>query len=1022
MRGLVNPKIVALASLGGFLLSGIGASLTWAEDEVEEISVVGSRGHERSAADLAVPVDVLDSSELTRQGDSRMDSMLSRIVPSLNVSQEPISDAATLVRPAQMRGLSPDSTLVLVNGKRRHRSSIISFLVAGGSEGAHAPDLSAIPAIALNRVEVLRDGAAAQYGSDAVAGILNFVLKEEAEGGSLEARWGQYYQGDGESFTVSGNLGLPLTENGFLNVSGEFSEADPTSRSVQRNDANALIEAGNSHVRTPAAQVWGAPEIDDNYKLFANAGIALGDSHEAYTFGSYAERTVEGGFYYRHPHKRGGIFEYPDSNLSRLNEKLKKEGKDPLPPRKVLVISHRDPGRTNQGELRSDFSDEVKSELDGAVDALGLEEGKTVLSELEISEPTDEQSDLLERLTDLRVTAVEKAVDGADTRYTYRRAPTDEEITMNDYPDDNPHCPDINVVDGVIDQDDLRAVNNAPDCFAFHSRFPGGFTPQFGGDIEDSSIAFGLRGDLADDLTYDISFVTGRHEVEFFMKNTINPQLASAGPNIPTEYTPGGYVEEDWTFNLDFTKQIDVVAFHSPLNVGFGVEYREEEYEIEPGGVNAWFIDYINSDGTEFDEPNLLTISCDDYKDFIAKVSAGDVVAKYPSLGIGSNGFPGFRPEPCLSNKNDRSSVAAYIDFEADVQENMLMGLAIRHEDPEEFDSTLDGKFSARFQATDDLAIRGSFSTGFRVPTVGQANVRNVTTTLVDSKLTDELTLPPTDALLQGIAEPLEAEESVSVAFGTVFNAGALDVTIDYYHIEVKDRISLTSTEFLDCLLLEKDGREESCGKGDDDKINLNNLDPATSARIAELRNELRPAVPAIDSVAQVRYFANDFDTTTDGIDIVATYPAELLGGTAQFTFAGNYNRTTVDEFNPNTISPRTKQQIEEGRPKIRWSLTADHERGPWRVLGRIRYYGTHIDYHALSGELFQKVDARFLTDLEVSYSLTDHFDVVVGAENLLDEEPSKNKYARILGAEYPESIPFDYNGGFFYLKAVASF
>ena len=923
----MDSKIVALASLGGFLLSGIGASLTWAEDEVEEIEVVGSRGHERSAADLAVPVDVLDSSELTRQGDSRMDSMLSRIVPSLNVSQEPISDAATLVRPAQMRGLSPDSTLVLVNGKRRHRSSIISFLVAGGSEGSHAPDLSAIPAIALDRVEVLRDGAAAQYGSDAVAGILNFVLKEEAEGGRLEARWGRYYQGDGENGTLSWNFGLPLTKDGFLNVSGEINEANPTSRSVQRSDAQTLIDAGNTHVRTPAAQVWGAPEVDDNYKLFANAGIALGEMHEAYAFGSYAERTVEGGFYYRHPHKRSGIFEDPDAAGE-----------------KVLVVDH-------------------------------------------------------------------TPLDGID-------------------------CPDINIVDGLIDQDGLAAVEEEDNCFAFHSRFPGGFTPQFGGDIEDESIAAGLKGELFDDSTYDISYVTGRHKTDFFMKNTINPQLASTELDIPTEYRPGGYVEEDWTFNLDLTTEVDVAAFHSPLNIGFGMEYREEEYEIKPGEERSWFIDYIYAAedeeegieiGDEYDEPNLLSISCDEYKDFVAAVGSGVIEAKYPNLGIGSNGFPGFRPEPCISNKNDRSSFAAYVDFEADVAEDMLMGLAIRHEDAEEFESTLDGKFSARFQAADDVAIRGSFSTGFRVPTVGQANVRNVTTTLVDGKLTDELTLPPTDPVLAGIAEPLEAEESVSVGFGTVLNIGNLDVTVDYYHIEVKDRISLTSTEFLDCLLLKKDGRTGTCGKNSEDKtfdinINQQSWDDDTRDRVAELRDELRSAVPAIDSVAQVRYFANDFDTTTDGIDIVATYPAEILGGTAQFTFAGNYNRTTVDEFNPNTISSRTKQQIEEGRPKIRWSLTADHERGPWRVLGRIRYYGTHIDYHALSSALFQRVDARFLTDLEVSYSLTDSFDVVAGAENLLDEEPSKNIYSGILGAEYPESIPFDYNGGFFYLKAVASF
>ena len=846
-------------------------------------------------------------------------------MPSLNVSQEPISDAATLVRPAQMRGLSPDSTLVLVNGKRRHRSSIISFLVAGGSEGSHAPDLSAIPAIALERVEVLRDGAAAQYGSDAVAGILNFVLKENAEGGSLEARWGQYYYGDGENVTVSGNLGLPLTDNGFLNISAEYNEADPTSRSVQRSDAQALIDAGNLHVRTPAAQVWGAPEIEDNYKLFANAGIGLGEAHEAYAFGSYAERTVEGGFYYRHPHKRSGIFENPDAKGE-----------------KVLVVDHT--------------------------------------------------------------------------------------------PLDNTACPEIDIVDGVIDQADLTAVEAASNCFAFHSRFPGGFTPQFGGDIEDESIAFGLKGELIGDLTYDISYVAGRHEVDFFMKNTINPQLASMELNIPTEYKPGGYVEDDWTFNLDLTTEVDIDAFHSPLNIGFGVEYREEEYEIKPGEEKSWFIDYVyaraDADagiaaGDEFVEPDLLSISCEDYREFVDKISAGKIQAKYSNLGIGSNGFPGFRPEPCISNKNDRSSVAAYVDFEADVSERTLMGLALRHEDAEEFDSTLDGKLSARFQAAENVAIRGSFSTGFRVPTVGQANVRNVTTTLVDGKLTDELTLPPTDPVLVGIADSLEAEESVSSAFGTVFNLGALDVTVDYYHIEVKDRISLTSTAFLDCLLLKKDGRTGTCGKNTDDKkfdINLDDLDTDTQARITALRDELRPAVPAIDSVAQVRYFANDFDTTTDGIDVVATYPAELFGGATQVTFAGNYNRTKVDEFNPNTISSRTKQQIEEGRPKIRWSLTADHQRGPWRVLGRVRYYGAHVDYHALSSELFQKVDARFLTDLEVSYSLGDSISLTVGAENLLDEEPSNNKYARILGSEYPESIPFDYNGGFYYFKARLDF
>ena len=203
-----------------------------------------------------------------------MDSLLSASVPSYNVNQQPISDAATLVRPASLRGLPSDSTLVLVNGKRRYRASVITFLGGGVSDGSQAPDVSVIPAIALDRVEVLRDGAAAQYGSDAIAGILNFRLREDREGLTVQTSYGQNYHGDGDKVNVAANLGLPLTANGFANFSFEFTNADETSRSVQRNDARALIEAGNEHVRRPAAQIWGSPEVRYDYKFFGNLGLA----------------------------------------------------------------------------------------------------------------------------------------------------------------------------------------------------------------------------------------------------------------------------------------------------------------------------------------------------------------------------------------------------------------------------------------------------------------------------------------------------------------------------------------------------------------------------------------------------------------------------------------------------------------------------------------------------------------------------------------------------------------------------
>ncbi|MDE0153415.1 MAG: TonB-dependent receptor [Gammaproteobacteria bacterium] len=939
-----------------------------AEEETEKITVVGTRSHERSAADLAVPVDTLDARTLLRQGASRMEDMLSRIAPSFTAGLEPLSDAATLVRPANMRGLPPDSTLVLVNGKRRHRSSVITFLTNGLNAGSHGADLSAIPAIALDRVEILRDNAGAQYGSDAVAGIINFVLKEDSEGGSLDVRWGQYYEGDGENITVSGNIGLPLTENGFLNLSAEYNEADPTYRSTQSGRSNYLIDAGNQHVRTnPPPMVWGAPDIADNYKLFANAAIGLGALHEVYAFGNYAERTVDGGFYFRSPRRRKGVF-------------ADEEGES---------IAIRD-----------------------------AQQPSIVIDQMPWADPDNYVSSNCPL-------SVEQSAKGEGT--------------------------------------ELNAIEADSRCYAFNLKFPGGFTPQFGGDIEDSSFALGIRGELMEDFTYDLSAVYGRHEVDHFIYNTLNPQLAKLRNDIPTSYKPGGYVETDYTINLDFTTQIDVDAFYSPLHVGFGVEYREEEFETKRGELNSWFIDYYTTDlsgdgdttpeatdSGEFDEPaNLASMTCAEYQEYSARE---DLKQKYGYLGAGSNGFTGF--SPCAEGKDDRSSIGAYIDFEADVTENMLLGLAVRHEDPEEFDSTLDGKFSARFQATDSLALRGSVGTGFRVPTVGQANVQNVTTTISDGQLVDELTLPPTHTLLQGVAESLDAEESTSLGLGTVINVGGFDLTIDYYHIEVDDRIAITSPEALDCLLMRKAGhagqcvditktsnisvtdrtdkdstrvfssvlRDEAKAKAQDEPA----LTDAEEARFADAvaeREALRSAVPNIDAISQAKYYANDFDTTTEGIDIVATYPMEFLDGLTTLTLAANWNRTKIDKRNSGTINDRRKHIIENGRPKVRWTLTADHESGPWQILGRVRYYGSHVDYAGGGYENdITLAEARTLVDLEATYNFTDNFAFAVGAENLLDNEPTRHAHQGSYGNLYPESTPFDYNGGFYYAKAMLNF
>ena len=271
-----------------------------------ELVVVGSRAQPRSVTESPVPIDAIPLEDVISQGSTTLDYQLRTLVPSFNVATHPISDAATLVRPASLRNLAHDHTLVLVNGKRRHRSSVIAWF-AGVTDGAQGPDISTIPAIALRQVEVLRDGASAQYGSDAIAGVINFLLKDAREGGSVEFNTGTYHAGDGDSYTFAGNVGLPLGETGFANLSLEYGNSDPTNRSVQRADAAALIAAGNTAVADPA-QIWGNPTIEDDVKFFGNFGHLFSHGTQIYGHTNYAQKKVTEGFYFRNPNNRANIY------------------------------------------------------------------------------------------------------------------------------------------------------------------------------------------------------------------------------------------------------------------------------------------------------------------------------------------------------------------------------------------------------------------------------------------------------------------------------------------------------------------------------------------------------------------------------------------------------------------------------------------------------------------------------------------------------------------------------------------
>ncbi len=284
--------------------------------ELEQLVVTGSRRAARSVFDSTVPIDLIHGDDLGSRGAVDVTDLLRETVPSFHVNTQPLSDAATVVRPANLRGLAPDHTLTLLNNKRRHRSAVITWLGNGVSDGAQGPDISVFPAIALRQVEVLRDGDAARYGSDAIAGVINFMLKDDDSGGRVETRYGIHEAGDGEAWSVSGNAGMPLTERGFLNLSFEYGGQRPTVRTVELDQVKALRAEGVEGLPDQAF-FWGNPLIDGDLKTTLNLGISLGETMDWYAFGNYAGKTVEGGFFYRNPNTRSGVYS-SDGGATRL--------------------------------------------------------------------------------------------------------------------------------------------------------------------------------------------------------------------------------------------------------------------------------------------------------------------------------------------------------------------------------------------------------------------------------------------------------------------------------------------------------------------------------------------------------------------------------------------------------------------------------------------------------------------------------------------------------------------------------
>jgi iron complex outermembrane recepter protein len=278
------------------------------ETSDEAIVVLGTRRTDRSAADTASPVDVISADELGAQPAANMLDAVKNIVPSFFVSQNTISDASTFVRSPSLRGLPADNILVMLNGKRYNRSALVQVYSGGdtalgfGSQGA---DISAIPAIAVGNLQILREGATAQYGSDAIGGVLNYGLRED-EGIELQARYGQYYDhGDGKSYQIAGNAGFEFSDRGFINFSAEYNDDGQTSRGATRPIALQFAAANPTLAdQLPnfpgPVQIWGSSP-SSGYKLLLNSAYEVTDNSKIYVFANVARSKGNQSFNYRSP-------------------------------------------------------------------------------------------------------------------------------------------------------------------------------------------------------------------------------------------------------------------------------------------------------------------------------------------------------------------------------------------------------------------------------------------------------------------------------------------------------------------------------------------------------------------------------------------------------------------------------------------------------------------------------------------------------------------------------------------------
>ncbi|HJU88583.1 MAG TPA: TonB-dependent receptor [Gemmatimonadaceae bacterium] len=500
---------------------------------------------------------------------------------------------------------------------------------------------------------------------------------------------------------------------------------------------------------------------------------------------------------------------------------------------------------------------------------------------------------------------------------------------------------------------------------------PNGFLPLIVTHIWDYSGTAGVRGTFSG-WRWDLSGVYGRNSFEFNVRNSNNVSLGAASP---TEFDAGTLKFNQFTANLDIARAFEI-GLSSPLNVAFGGEFRRDGYGIDRGEEAS----YIDGGVDILDGPNA---------------------GRQPQ--IGAQVFPGFKPDD--EQDADRNNVAAYLDLEANVLPQLMLGIAGRLEHYSDFGNTEDGKVALRFEPISGFAIRGAASTGFRAPSLGQSFFSSTATNfiVVNGVNTpfDIRTLPVGSPAAQVLgAEELEPEESKSWSAGLAIQPiRLLSLTADYYHVRIENRIVFSGNFIGDSVraLLARNGFPELGGG---------------------------------------RYFTNAVDTRTRGLDVVMQTGWTLPSlGETRLTAGYNRNKTKVTHVDETpaqlkdvgeALFDRTERaRIEEGQPRNNFhAVLSQNVRNFGINLGAARYGEVTVRGVAPDGSTDQTFSAKWIADASVSYRFPVRYSpqgatITVGADNIFDEYPDENIPVNSNAGIFPYNgiSPFGFNGRFTYLR-----